>query len=336
MPTNKHAIIRYRTIDRCLRDRNGRWDWRTLAEECAREIGIVTGMEINLSERTIKGDLAVMRNNDILGYYAPIDYDRKEKSYYYTDPRYAISEVVINKEDKSQLNQALEILKQFGGLSDIMGVQSIITKLQHTIDNRVDRAESIIHFDHPLDAPGQEWLYHLYNCISKKQTVSIIYQPFGRKRSNHLMSPYLLKEFQKRWYLIGYHHDKEQIRTLALDRIYEVIDSMTAYIYDEGFNAATYFSDVIGLTIAPGSEPERILIRATGLQIQYFKTRPMHSSQTLIEEQHDYAIFSLHVIINFELVSELCSYRKGVEVIEPQSLRQEMREVIRNMGKHYS
>ncbi len=336
MPTNKHAIIRYRTIDRCLRDRNGRWDWRTLAAECAREIGIATGVDIKLSERTIKGDLADMRNNDILGYYAPIDYDRKEKSYYYTDPRYAISEVAINKEDKSQLNQALEILKQFGGLSDVMGVQSIITKLQHTIDNRVDRAESIIHFDHPLDAPGQEWLYHLYNHIREKQAVSIMYHPFGRKRSNHLMSPYILKEFQKRWYLIGYHHDKEQIRTLALDRIQEVKESLTAYIHDEGFNAATYFSDVIGLTISPGSAPQRILLMATGLQIQYFKTRPMHSSQTLIEEQDDYAIFSLNVIINFELVSELFSYREGVEVLEPQSLRDEMQEVIQNMGKRYS
>ncbi len=336
MPTNKHAIIRYRTIDRCLRDRNGRWDWRTLAEECSREIGNATGVDIKLSERTIKGDLADMRNNDILGYYAPIDYDRKEKSYYYTDPQYAISEVAINKEDKTQLNQALEILKQFGGLSDVMGVQSIITKLQHTIDNRVDKAKSIIHFDHPLDAPGQEWLYHLYNDIREQQTVSIMYQPFGRQRSSHLMSPYVLKEYQKRWYLIGYHHDKKQIRTLALDRIHEVKNSMATYIQDEEFNAATYFSDVIGLTISPGSVPERIIIKATDLQVQYFKTRPMHPSQTLIEEKDDYAIFSLRVIINYELVSELCSYRKGVEVIEPPSLREQMQEVIQNMGKRYS
>ena len=62
----------------------------------------------------------------------------------------------------------------------------------------------------------------------------------------------------------------------------------------------------------------------------------MHSSQTLIEEQDEHAIFSLNVIINFELVSELFSYREGVEVLEPQSLRDEMQEVIQNMGKRYS
>ena len=335
MPTNKHAIIRYRTIDRCLRDRNGRWDWRTLAQECIQEIEVATGVTVKLSERTIKGDLADMRSNDILGYYAPIDYDRKEKSYYYTDPSYAISEVAINKEDKTQLNQALNILKQFAGLSDVLGVQSILTKLQHTIDNRVDHEQSIIHFDHPLDSPGQQWLYKLYNGIRLRQVVSIDYQPFGRSRSSHTMSPYLLKEYQKRWYLIGYHHDKGDIRTLALDRMLNLRESFVEYIAKTDFNPDQYFRDVIGVTISEGSQRQRILIKAFGLQVQYFKTRPLHISQTIVEEKDDYAIFSITVVINYELVSELFSYRQSIEVIEPEALRSQFQTEVKNMDLLY-
>ncbi len=336
MPTNKHAIIRYRTIDRCLRDRNGIWNWKSLSDACIQEIYGATGITVKLSERTIKGDLADMRRNDILGYYAPIEYDRKEKSYYYSDPAYAISEIPINKEDKSQLTQALEILKQFGGFSEALGVQSIVTKLQHTINNRSSVTRSVIKFDHPLDAPGQEWTYEIYKKIIDRQVLSIDYRPFGRDRATHTLSPYLLKEYQKRWYLIGYSHQKDQVRTFALDRIADIRESFSDFYLKEDFHADQYFDDVIGLTVDSGSQKERVLFKALGLQIHYFKTRPIHPSQTLIKEYDDHAIFSVTLIINYELISELFSYRKGIEVIEPLHLRRQIKEEIKNMDLLYN
>ena len=43
MATNKHAIIRYRVIDKCLRQVDKNWNWKTLAEACALELQKVTG-----------------------------------------------------------------------------------------------------------------------------------------------------------------------------------------------------------------------------------------------------------------------------------------------------
>ena len=99
MATNKHAIIRYRTIDRCLKDRNNSWTWRELRDVCESAVEESMGQPVEISERTIKYDIAAMRSNDILGYYAPIRYDRKEKSYYYSDLKYSLTESPFNKKD---------------------------------------------------------------------------------------------------------------------------------------------------------------------------------------------------------------------------------------------
>jgi len=155
MSTNKHAIIRYRTIDRCLKDRNRSWTWKDLRDACEEALEESTGEPMQLSERTIKYDLSAMRSNDVLGYYAPIQYDRKEKSYYYTDLRYSLTETPITVQDKKDLNNALRLLEQFVGTSQLSGLQTIITKLRNTINRQDADHGKLIQFDHPIDAKDQ-------------------------------------------------------------------------------------------------------------------------------------------------------------------------------------
>ena len=130
MPTNKHAIIRYRTIDRSLRNLNKQWNWRALVEACEREILRSTGKEVSISERTIKADIASMRSDEVLGYFAPIEYDRKEKSYYYSDRRYSITEAPLNKSDSKELKRVISLLRQFTGFKHLEGIDNIIHKLE--------------------------------------------------------------------------------------------------------------------------------------------------------------------------------------------------------------
>lgn len=80
MPANLHALIRYRTIDRCLRNIDQSWSWEELAESCSQALADQMKIEKDISRRTIMYDINYMRSGK-LGYEAPIEYDRKEKSY---------------------------------------------------------------------------------------------------------------------------------------------------------------------------------------------------------------------------------------------------------------
>jgi len=105
MPANLNALIRYKTIDRCLRNRYIRCDIKRLREECSEALGEARGRKQKVSERTIRDDLRVMRS-DILGFNAPVVCNNG--LYTYSDPGYSIFNMSVNS--REVLLQVIELL----------------------------------------------------------------------------------------------------------------------------------------------------------------------------------------------------------------------------------
>ena len=72
MPVNRNALIRYKTIDNCLRHRNRRWTLEDLIEACSDALYEYEGIDKGISKRTVQMDIQMMRS-DKLGYNAPIE-----------------------------------------------------------------------------------------------------------------------------------------------------------------------------------------------------------------------------------------------------------------------
>ena len=105
MPANLNALIRYKTIDRCLRNRFLACDIERLRIECSEALGEFRGVYKKVSERTIRDDIRVLRS-EILGFHAPIVC---EGGYYsYSDPEYSIFGVSVI--DQELLRLILKIL----------------------------------------------------------------------------------------------------------------------------------------------------------------------------------------------------------------------------------
>ena len=86
MPANKNALIRYKTIDNCLRNRYRRWTLDDLVDACCEALYDMEGITKGVCTRTVQMDIQIMRS-DKLGYNAPIEvYDRIY--YRYADPSY--------------------------------------------------------------------------------------------------------------------------------------------------------------------------------------------------------------------------------------------------------
>ena len=120
MPANKNALIRYKTIDRCLRNRYRRWTIEDLTDACSAALYEMEGISKGVSVRTVQGDLQIMRS-DKLGYEAPIEvYDRIY--YRYADPDYSISDMPLTEDDCRLLQLAVEMLSQDDGPADLCDV----------------------------------------------------------------------------------------------------------------------------------------------------------------------------------------------------------------------
>lgn len=111
MPVNKNALIRYKTIDRCLRNRYRRWTLDDLVEACSDTLYEMEGITKGVSIRTIQADIQIMRS-DKLGYYAPIEvYDNKY--YRYSDSDYSIDNTPMTSDDYTLLVEAVATIDEY-------------------------------------------------------------------------------------------------------------------------------------------------------------------------------------------------------------------------------
>lgn len=132
MPANKNALIRYKTIDRCLRNRYRRWTLDDLVDACSDALYDMEGIAKGVSTRTVQGDLQMMRS-DKLGYYAPIEvYDNKY--YRYSDPDYSIANTPITTEDYNLIVKAVNMIKEYREDGDIDKLDEVLGRVKDKLN----------------------------------------------------------------------------------------------------------------------------------------------------------------------------------------------------------
>lgn len=131
----------------------------------------------------------------------------------------------------------------------------------------------------------------------------ITYKSFkSKEESKFHFHPFILKEFNNRWFLIGKTKASQPITNLALDRIIAIDYDFNIPYLEEHFDADTYYKDIIGVTVNSGLQPRRIELWIDAINAPYVLTKPLHSSQRLIRKNEDKSII-VHLFIspNYEM-----------------------------------
>lgn len=319
---NKNALIRYRTIDKCLQNSYRQWTLEDLIEACSDALYEYEGRDVNVSKRTIQLDIQLMRS-DKLGYNAPIEvYDKK--FYRYEDEDYSITEIPLNESDMNVLTETVEMLKQFKDFSLFSELGGIIQRLEDKIYTEKTHQPPIIHLDKNENLKGLEHLDTLYQAILKKMVLEITYRSFkAREAQVFVFHPFILKEFNNRWFLVGKKRKSAPVMTLALDRIISIDYSTKIDYINEAFDGDAYYQNTIGVTVMGQEHVQRVVLKVNMPHAPYVLTKPLHHSQRLIEEFPNRSIIiELMVHHNFELERTILGFGDGVQVVEPARLRQ--------------
>lgn len=320
MPVNRNALIRYRTIDNCLKNRFRKWTLEDLIEVCSETLYEYEGIDKGVSRRTVQMDIQMMRS-DKLGYNAPIIVvDRKY--YTYEDPEYSITNIPLTDQDLGRLSETVDFLKQFKGFSHFRELEGMVQKLEDHVYSQKTQQKPVIDFEKNENLRGLEHLDTLYQAIIRKQSIRMTYQSFKARQANTFtFHPFLLKEFRNRWFVIGKRKASEEFQNLALDRIMGLEASEVPLIDTAGFDADKHFKDVIGVSVSTGLEAEEVLLYIVHKHAPYVLTKPLHHSQKLIDKDNYGITVSLHVQHNFELEKEILAFGDGVKVISPERLK---------------
>ena len=319
MPANKNALIRYKTIDNCLRNPYRLWTLEDLVEACSDALYEMEGITKGVSVRTVQGDLQIMRS-DKLGYNAPIEvYDHKY--YRYADRDYSIFNMPMSEGDVELLQEAVDMLRQLEDFDQFNEMSDVVSRLQEKLSITHKGNKPIVNFDNVPDLKGLKLLSPLYSHIAKRQTLHIQYQSFtAHKPQEYIIFPHLLKEFRNRWFIFGSRAKDMVLFNFALDRIVS-IEPVTDVPYHDNpdFDPEHFFDDVIGVSKNINNTPMAITFWANREQSQYIITKPLHTSQKLLTRNEDGSCtFQIEVVQNYELFSVLMSYGPGLRVLSPE------------------
>ena len=325
MPANRNALIRYKTIDACLRNRFRKWTLEDLIEKVSDALYEYEGMDKGISMRTIQADIQMMRS-DKLGYFAPIIVSDK-KYYSYEDPNYSITNIPISDADLHRMNEAVELLKQFKGFSHFQQLNDVVQKLEDHVYSAANKKHPVIDFEKNDNLRGLSHLDLLYTSIIQKKVVEITYQSFkAREASKFFFHVWWLKEFKNRWFAVGIKNGKQGLMHLALDRIQDlVIGEQANYIENENYDPEIYYKNTIGVTVSENIRPEKVRIFITNEHAPYVETKPLHHSQEVLERQELGIIIEIKVQLNFELEKEILGFGEGMTVLSPEKLKKRIK-----------
>lgn len=328
MALNRLALIRYRTIDKCLRNRSRRWTLDDLVEACSEMLYEYEGTDRPVSRRTIQYDLQMMRS-DKLGYEAPIVVEQR-KYYTYADPDYGILQGPLSTADLEQLGEAVAVLKQFQGFGHLQELGGLVQKLEDKVSAADSQQPIGIMLESNEGLRGLEYLEELYRAVRQQRVVRLTYQSFKAKQpSLVVVNPLLLREFNNRWFLLATKERETRILSFALDRIQGVTFPDLPFYPLPNFDPEAYYKNVVGVTVN-ANRITKIRLSLDAKNAPYVLTKPLHPSQE-IEEEHENGsvVVSIRVIPNFELERLLLGFGPGLCVLSPKRIQDRMKLLLK-------
>jgi len=335
MSQNKNALIRYKTIDKCLQNQYRKWTLDDLTDACSDALSEYEGKENAVSKRTTQLDIQLMRSEK-LGYNAPIVvYDKK--FYKYEDEDYSITDIPLTETDINVLTETVAMLKQFKDFSLFNDVSDILQRLEDKIYAEKSHTKPVIYLDKNEALKGLHFLDVLYQAIIKKIVVMVTYKSFKSTVENKFtFYPFILKEFNNRWFLVGRRQNSRSVSNLALDRIISIDFDFNLPFIDDDFDAENYYKDVIGVTVNEGLRAEKMLIWFNAENAPYVTTKPIHASQVTDQVNGDGSIVvSLKLKVNYEFERLVLGFGNGAHILEPQHLRRRIKAKIESALKLY-
>jgi predicted DNA-binding transcriptional regulator YafY len=332
----KNAQIRYRIIDRCLRNQYNPYPSKQKLREACEQAIYGNSDGVNICDSTIEKDFFSMR----MDHDAPIKYSKVNLGYFYEDENYSIDTIPLTKEDIQAIQFATKTLMQFKEVALFKqfgnAIDKIVDRVHVATSSKAEEYQEIIQFETGVASSGNEHLTLFLESIQEQRLVAFDYTSYiTGKPKNRIVLPLLLKEYRNRWYLISQDNEKNKVVTYALERMEEVVILDTVSEKPKDFNPDSFFQHSVGIT-ANDSEPLKVILKANNIAAKYIQSQPFHRSQQLIKEGNNKSTFVLSVIITEELIRDFMSYGGEIEVVEPNVLRESIQLRVQEMKKIYN
>lgn len=215
-----------------------------------------------------------------------------------------------------------------------------------TVNNLVSESMSLQHRIVLENIPSDgEHLEQVIKAMKENKKVSVQYRRYqSAEAKTFTLSPYCIKLFRQRWYLLGKFADGG-FAIFSFDRIEDMVVTEETFMIDKDFNASDFFSECFGVVIGDGTQPERIILRAFGREKYYLRDLPLHHTQKELkpktqagrqqQEEQDFSDFAYFLRPTADFKGHLMSRGAWLKVLEPEWLAQEICQWHKDSIKRY-
>jgi predicted DNA-binding transcriptional regulator YafY len=263
---------------------------------------------LKASQRTIERDFEAIRNE----FDIEIEYNQNKRGYF------------INKDESLPIDSFLRLLE--------------LVETAHVFQESLQKSKetlSYIDFENEGIVSGIGYLQPILQSVRNHQCIRFSHESYqSGKTQKYKLKPYLIKEYQGRWYVVGEVAGMNAVRTFGIDRIHDLEVLTETFEPKKELNIKERFADVVGLTYE-GSKKQRILLAFKPEQIPYLTSLPLHRSQRIVKETDQETLVEYHLIPNFEFIQRLFMFMDMVRVVEPEWLVEHVKGKIEKMRGKY-
>lgn len=348
MPATKNAMTRYTLIDRILANRTRPYSIQDITDTLNKKLPEFGQKPV--SKRCVEKDLYYLEYDspfdmEIEEYWIEAtdknDRPYKKRCIRYVDPTFSIFKPKLTNDEKTVLSTAIDALGSFEGLDNFEWLNDLTVRLN------LEQHEPIICLSKNL-LTNSTLIARLFTMIRLKQVITLKYHTFRNEEIRCVcISPYLLKEYNNRWYLIASASDTGRILTFPLDRIDDFIINTNVSYLSAPENLYERYEEIIGVTYNEDNPLQKIVFWVSENSKDYVITKPIHGSQKVIRGEMDSQLrknyprlndgkfFQIDCRENYELIRDLTSFGPELIVLSPVKLREYLQSRLENFLLQY-
>jgi len=269
----------------------------------------------------------------------PIEYNPSEFGYYYTEEVIHFPSMQISEKDLFSLFIAQKAMVEYRGTEierPLAGALERLTAgLRDEVTVHMQDWESAFSFRSAgasiVDVKRFDLLSH---AIRKQEAVRFQYRGLqGKEFQRREVDPYHLTCVDQLWYLLGYDHHREAIRTYALTRMRELESTGSSFEKPDDFSPEDLLSGSFGVFSDTGDYS--IELRFDSFAAKLISERQWHESQQITQHRSGELTLKLKLGSLPEIARWVLGWGSHVQVIGPAELKKQIRDDLMLALGHY-
>ena len=285
--------------------------------------------KIEVSSRTIQRDIEYMRDM----YNAPIEFDAYKNGYYYTEENFYIKSVPLSEGELFSVALFDQLLEQYRNTPLENDLRSVFKKIEMSLPNKITLDSSFLQnqitfIPDQMGTINSENFSKIFSALKNRHVLDFEYRPLQKTTwMTRRINPLHAVCQKGNWYVMGFCHDKKDIRVFNFSRMQNVTESKEEFDIPEDFNPDKYFDKEIGIWLSATKKyTVELLISA---EIGTFALERSWNKNQKIEQREDGSVWvSFETTQLPEVKRWVLGQGKTVKVLGPDELIAQVKEEV--------